>query len=162
MRKAIYKAIYDRLTAAKLGIQFFSLWNQNTEQIRQQKAFRLPAVFVEFEPILWEQRTQGCRGATARVRLHIVTGTLATPEAGGKYQDKALEHLDFLEGVEAAVQGLAGDGFNCFMLAETITDNDHEQIRRDELCYVTGITDTSGVKSRGTAISGVAPGSGPR
>jgi hypothetical protein len=112
-------------------------------------------VFVQFEPITWSQLAQGGRSAEVRVRLHIVTETLATPEVGGKYQDKALEHLDFLESVGAAMQSLAGDGFNCFMLVETITDHDHEQIRRDELCYVTRVTDLSGVKPR-TTVSGVS------
>ncbi len=160
MRKAIYKAIADRLNAAELGIGYISLWNQNTEQLRQQKAFRLPAVFIAFDPIVWSQRGQGARAADVRVRLHVVTETLATPEVGGKYQDKALEHLDFLEKVAAAMQGLAGDGFNCLMLTETITDHDHEQLRRDELCYITGATDTAGVKPR-TTISGIALAGGP-
>ncbi len=53
------------------------------------------------------------------------------------------------------MQGLAGDGFNCFTLVETITDHNHEQIRHDELCYVTRVTDLSGIKPR-TIISGVS------
>lgn len=55
MRKAIYQAICNRIIAADLGIGFISLWNNNTEALTKQKAFRLPAVFVEFEPIRWAQ-----------------------------------------------------------------------------------------------------------
>ncbi len=151
MRKAIYKAIADRLNSAKLGIRYISLWNRNTEQLREHKAFRLPAVFVQFEPILWSQLGQGARTAAVRVRLHIVTDCPVSPEIGGKYEDKALEHLDFLERVGGALQGLAGDGFNCFTLTETVTDHDHERLMRDELCYVTQVTDGSGVRPR-TAV----------
>ena len=49
MRKAIYKAVADRLKNQKVGVKFVSLWNRNTEQLSKQKAFRLPAGFVEFE-----------------------------------------------------------------------------------------------------------------
>ena len=111
MRKAIYKAVAERLKTAKIGIQYISLWNRNTEQLTKQKAFRMPAVFVEFEPIDWSQLSQGARSADIRVRLHVITETLASPEEGGRYQDRALEHLDLLERVSAAMQGLCGDGF---------------------------------------------------
>lgn len=161
MRNQIYKAIADRAAAAKLGFRYISLWNQNTEQLRQQKAFRTPALFVEFELIAWSQLGIGGRSAEVRIRLHVVTDTLATPEIGGKYEDKALAHLDFLERVAAAMQGLAGDGFNRFMLIETVTDHDHEQLRRDELRYLTRIGDLSGIKPRAT-VSGVALKTGTR
>jgi len=152
MRKAIYKAVAERLKTAKIGIQYISLWNRNTEQLTKQKAFRMPAVFVEFEPIDWSQLSQGARSADIRVRLHVITETLATPEEGGRYQDRALEHLDLLERVSAAVAGLCGDGFNCFMLVESVTDHDHERVQHDEECYVTRATDTSAVKPRTVAV----------
>ena len=146
MRKAIYKAVADRLKNQKVGVKFVSLWNRNTEQLSKQKAFRLPAVFVEFEPIEWSQLSRGARSADIRVRLHVVTETLASPEEGGKYQDRALEHLDLIERIDAEVQGLSGEGFNCFMLVESVTDHDHERVQHDEECFVTHATDTSAVK----------------
>ena len=152
MRKTIYKAICARLNAAQLGIKYISLWNRNTEQLTKQKAFKMPAVFVEFEPIDWSQLSRGARSADMRVRLHVITETLATPEEGGRYQDRALEHLDLLERVSAAVQGLCGDGFNCFMLVESVTDHDHERVRHDEECYVTRATDSSAIKPQAVAI----------
>lgn len=152
MRKAIYKAISERLKGAKTGVKHISLWNRNTDQLTKQKAFKLPAVFVEFEPIEWSQLGKGARSADLRVRLHIVTESLATPEEGGKYQDKALAHLDLIEGISGAIQGLAGDGFNCFMLVESITDHDHDRIEDNEECYVTRITDASAVKPQAVAV----------
>lgn len=154
MRKAIYKAICARLNAAQLGIKYINLWNRNTEQLTKQKAFKMPAVFVEFEPINWSQLSRGARSADVRVRLHIVTETLATAEDGGKYQDKALEHLDLIENISAKMQGLAGEGFNCFMRVESVTDHDHEQVQHDEECFVTGVTEISAVKPQ-TGIVGV-------
>ncbi len=146
MRKTIYKAIAEKLRNANTGVKYISLWNQNTEYLSKQKAFRMPAVFIEFEPIGWSQLSRGARSADIRVRLHIVTETLASPEDGGKYQDRALEHFELIERIETAIQGLSGNGFNCFMLVESITDHNHEQIRHDEECYVTRATDTSAEK----------------
>lgn len=152
MRKKIYKAIAERLRAADLGIKYISLWNRNTEQLSAQVAFEMPAVFVEFEPIQWGQMQAGARSADLRVRLHIVTSTLGTPEDGGQYQDLALEHLDLIESISAAIQGLCGDGFNCFMLVESLTDHDYMQVSDNEECYVTRITDTSAQKPRYCAV----------
>ena len=152
MRKAIYKAVADRLKNQKVGVKFVSLWNRNTEQLSKQKAFRLPAVFVEFEPIEWSQLSRGARSADIRVRLHVVTETLASPEEGGKYQDRALEHLDLIERIDAEVQGLSGEGFNCFMLVESVTDHDHERVQHDEECFVTRATDISAVKPQAVAV----------
>lgn len=155
MRNVIYKAIAGRVKAAKLAIHHIDLWNQNVDKLSENRAFRFPALFVEFEPIQWAQRGQGVRAADIRVRIHIVTKAPATPEVGGKYQDRALEHLDFLESVGGAMQGLSGEGFNGFALVETVTDHNHDGITHDELCFATHVTDTSGVKPQAT-ISGVS------
>ena len=78
MRKAIYKAVADRLKNQKVGVKFVSLWNRNTEQLSKQKAFRLPAVFVEFEPIEWSQLSRGARSAdTRRCKVSPVRGSTA-------------------------------------------------------------------------------------
>jgi hypothetical protein len=71
---------------------------------------------------------------------------------GGKYQDRALEHLDLIERIDAEVQGLSGEGFNCFMLVESVTDHDHERVQHDEECFVTHATDTSAVKPQAVAV----------
>ena len=54
--------------------------------------------------------------------------------------------------MSAAIQGLCGDGFNCFMLVESVTDHDHERVQHDEECYVTRVNDTSAVKPRTVAV----------
>lgn len=152
MRKRIYHAIAERLREAVADVRYISLWNRDTDQLTKQKAFRTPAVFVEFEPVTWSQYAQGVRSAELRVRLHIVTETLATPEHGGRYQDKALAHLELIERIGAALQGLSGEGFNGFMLVESVTDHNHGQIEDNEECYVTRITDHAGRKTQAVAL----------
>lgn len=146
MRKLIYQAICNRIIAANLGIGFISLWNNNIEALTKQKTFRLPAVFVEFEPIVWSQLSQRVRTADIGICLHIVTDSLATPEAGGVYQDQALAHLDLIERVSAAITGMPGAGFNALMLTESITDHNHETIQHHEERYTTHVSNNSAAK----------------
>jgi hypothetical protein len=146
MRKAIYLALSERLKASGLGILRISLWNNDLERITANTAFRTPAVFIEFEPIEWRQRSLGARDADVRVHLHIITRTSATPEKGGKYQTQALAHLDLADRINAVVQGFSGDGFNTFTLVGTIPDHEHDQLIHEDLIYATHVVDTSAMK----------------
>lgn len=156
MRKTIYQAICQRLKEQAPDVQYISLWNNNTAELGAQGAFLMPAVFVEFEPIRWVQLQGRARSADLRVHLHIVTETLASPEDGGQYQTQALEHLDQIERISAAVAGLSGPGFNAFMLAESTTDHDHAGIMNNDECFVTRLTDTSAVPQQAT-VAGLKP-----
>jgi hypothetical protein len=157
MRKTIYLAIVERLKAAKLGILHFGLWNNDIERLTSLKAFRTPAVLVEFEPVEWRQRSMGARDANVRIRLHVMSKTLATPEDGGKYQAQALAHIDRAEGVNAAIQGLNGDNFNGFALVGIIPDHAHETVIHEELIYTTNVVDTSAAKQYRSVSPGPAP-----
>jgi len=143
MRKIIYLAIIERLKAARLGIAHFNLWNNHIAYLEKERGYRFPALFVEFEPIEWHQQMNRIRTADLRVRLHIVTKTLATPEDKGKYQNKALEYLDLIEKINAAMQGLCGEGFNAFMLVGSEPDHDHAEILHNVEIFVTHVTDVS-------------------
>lgn len=143
MRKIIYLAIVAKLKIAKLIIQRISLWNNDLENLSPNKAFRTPAVFVEFDPIVWQQLSLGVRAADIRLLIHVVTRTLATPEDGGKYQQEALSHLDLIEGVNVALQGLSGEAFGSLTLVETIPDHSHDTLIHETLIYTTHVVDNS-------------------
>lgn len=143
MRERIYLAIIERLKAHKVGIKHFSLWNNNLTYLTKAKGFNPPALFIEFEPIYWKQLQNRSREAPLRVRLHIITKCLGTPEDGSKYQKKALEHLSLIDRVNKALTGFSGDYFNSFMLVESITDHDHEEILHNEEIFTTHVRDVS-------------------
>lgn len=155
MRKALYLAIIERLKAANLGIQHYSLWNNNIANLEQEQGYQFPAVFIEFEPIQWQQQQQRTRTAQVRVRLHVVTDTLGSPADGSAYQQQGLEHLDLLESIDAAMQGCSGSNFNAFMLVESVPDTDHENVLHNEECFVTQIRDESAVRDNVQQITGV-------
>lgn len=146
MRKTIYLALSERLKTSGLGIPHVDLWNNNLEQLTGGKAFRTPAVFVEFEPVEWHQLSMGVRAADLRLRLHIVTKTPATPEAGSKYRARSLAHIDLAESINAVVQGFAGENFSSMTLTGTVPDHNHEQLLHEELHYATHVVDDSAAR----------------
>ncbi len=148
MRKRIYLAIIAGIKAANIGIKHFDKWNENTENLAQQNGYALPAVFIEFAPIAWQQRGGGVKSATARILLHIVTETLASAADGSRNQDDALEQFDTADAVVAAAQGLSGEGFNKLQHVTTETDHNHEQIQHDIEAFSCEIADSSAAKVR--------------
>lgn len=144
MRTEMYKAICKRIEDAQVGIKHMSLWNNDTELLTEQPGYATPAVFVEFEPIVWEQRQNRVRVAEVRVWLHIVISTMAPAVHKGLFQDKALGVLDQVEKISSAIVGLSGECFNAFMLKESDTDHDHKQIQHHKECFVSCVTESSG------------------
>ncbi len=148
MRKKIYLAIAQRLKNSGLDIPHISLWNNDLgpERLGGLKAFRTPAVFVEFDPIVWKQLSMGARDSDFRLRLHIVTSTPATPETSSKYQEQALAHLDLADRVNAVIQGFAGEGFGSMVLTGTVPDHSHDKLIHEELHYLTHVVDDSAAR----------------
>ena len=155
MRTVIYKAIIKRINGANLGVKHLNLWNNTTERLTSVKAFEMPAVFVEFEPIQWRQLGNGSRSADMRVRLHVVTKTLITLEDGSKYQDQALEYIQLTENIVTAMCGLSGQGFNGFQNIESVPSHNHEQIIQEEEVFVTH-AQTKSARKKPELLTGVS------
>lgn len=144
MRKELYKAIADRLfLIASDGtmidpevkeqperlIKYVDLWNHNVEFLDQEQPWERPAVFVEFTPIQWDVIKSGREyRAKPVVNLHIVTDWKGDASSVSELQEEALEVLDFSEIIHKALQGLEGEHFNRFDLAETHTNHNHDEI----------------------------------
>lgn len=144
MRKELYKAIAGRLfLIASDGsmidpeaeeqperlIKYVDLWNHNVEFLDEEQPWARPAVFVEFTPIVWDVIKPGREYRSKPVvNLHIVTDWAGDASAGSELQDDALKVLDYSEIIHKALQGLEGEHFNRFDLAETHTNHNHEEI----------------------------------
>lgn len=116
-------------------IKAFDLWNEQVARLNGQRPFELPAVFVEFRPIVWGQSGCGSKYADIEVRLHILTATLATPNS--QFKDAALYRLHLIRAIEQAFVGFAGvtqdkrRSFGTFVHIESESDHNHEQVRED-------------------------------
>ncbi len=127
-------------------IKTLGLWNENVAQITKQRPFPIPAVFVEFRPILWRQLGRRAKCADVDVRLHIVTATLATTNS--PYEEQALYRFALMRAIEQALVGFSGtDGegrqFGTFVQSEDETDHDHEEVREDIAMWTTYCIDAS-------------------
>ncbi len=133
MRKQLYLAIIDRLKQLTddLGhrlVKHFDLWNLNVEFIELERAFEMPAVFIEFCNIEWKTLSGGVQQADVDVRLHVVTRYRGEAADGSPFQADALEHFDLLEKINKALFGLEGNGFKAFKRIGSATNHNHEEI----------------------------------
>lgn len=176
MRKTLYLALEERLKqivfvdgvptfepdadkrkGKRPVFQHFDMWNENILQLVKQRPFATPALLVEYDPIRWNYGGHKVREADILMRLHVVTATAATAEAGGRYQDKALERFDIINGVTQALLSFSFDDgvrqAGTFRQAESATDHNHEQVCDDIESWVAFCRDASGCKIPGTASS---------
>ena len=128
MRKELYEKLCKALRGVGDGmIRHIDMWNRNVEFIEQETAWERPAVFIEFEPIVWSAQVTGVRYVSeARLRLHIITDWFhaCTP---GERTGLGID-LDLPERIHEAIAGLSGDSFTDLRLAESITNHNHEEI----------------------------------
>lgn len=167
MRKTLYLALIERLGQIVLGadgptfepdarkrkgrrpvFQHFDMWNEDVLQLTKQRPFPTPALFFEFDTIRWNYNGQKVRQADIPIRLHIVTATTATAEAGGRYQVKALERFDIIDGVTQALLSFSYDDgvrqAGTFRQSESATDHNHEQVCDDIETWTTSCKDATG------------------
>ena len=129
------------------AIKTFDLWNEQVERLKEQRPFGVPAVFVEFRPIVWGQSGNGSKYADVEVRLHILTATLATPNS--PYKDAALYRLHLIRAIEQAFVGFAGvtkdktRSFGTFVHLESESDHNHGEVREDIETWKTRCYDRS-------------------
>lgn len=168
MRITLFDAISERLTqivmvdglpqfqpdagqrkGKKPVITDFDLWNENIDQLTKGRIFPTPSVMIEFDPIQWQYLGKRVRRADVIVRLHIITGTLATAEVGNKHQDKALFRFMLIRAINEALIGFCGatdrQSFGTFRYYESHTDHNHAKLRNDIECWQVACIDATGV-----------------
>ena len=136
------------------AIKMLDLWNAQVDQLTQQQPFLTPAVFVEFQPIIWSKLGRGTQRAEVQIRMHIVSATLAT--VSSQYKDQALYRLRLTKAIQAAFTGLTGpmdsDGlmFGSFVHIQSETDYNHGEICEDIETWQTLCIDASAAINDGT------------
>lgn len=138
----------EKRTGKRPVFLHFDLWNENIAQLTKQRPFPTPAVFFEFEPVRWSYAGQRVREADVVLRLHVITTTVATAEAGNRYRDKALERFDIIDALTQALLGFSyDDGIRqagTMRAYESETDHDHGEVCEDIESWVTHCRDASG------------------
>lgn len=102
MRKQLFLSLQEKLLSIKSIdntplIRFFDLWHNNINYIEQP--FDTPAVFVEFEPILWQTIPSKDQLSQLSFTLHVVSKyyNLTHSTAPSSIQSENLDFLDIPE-----------------------------------------------------------------
>jgi hypothetical protein len=128
MRKELYEAISARLMATG-AIRYVDLWNRNVEFIEQEENWERPAVFVEFDPIVWSRTKERYLRTVSTIKLHIVTDWVGSASTVSDNRDDALSVFDLPEIVRKAIEGMAErDCYYSVALIESHTNHNHEDI----------------------------------
>ena len=125
MKQELYNRLATALKQVDNGaVKHVDLWNHNIEFLEQEEGWPRPAVFIEFEPIKWNDLVPGVEyRANVRVRLHIVTDW--NPD------DDGIDHLgsfELPEKIHRELAGMDGEQFRALDLAESHTNHNHEDL----------------------------------
>lgn len=162
MRKNILKAIAGRLSRQVPEVKFIDLWNDQLSVLPTGASWPLPAVFVEFEQIDWHQMANHARTADIGVQLHVVTRivkyngvfdrrAVKTIRPDSTRIDAALDHLDLLDRINAAMQSLSGENFASFMHTSSMPGVAHGELAENVERFVTRVCDMTAVRTASVA-----------
>ena len=105
-RKTFYEDLTERLkliVSANVPVfKTIDVWNRQLDADWSGDAVKFPALFLEYLPCTWKsmgKKIQQCDDF--RVRLHVVTQTVARSKEGSLSKDKALEHFEIIDEVTA-------------------------------------------------------------
>lgn len=122
VRSELFDLIRERLASLEgTPVLHIDLWNEQVAFIEQESAWPMPAVFVEFKPIRWEQITGGqVQRAHTTIHLHIVTEWTGS--------ETMADSLTLSHRISLALEDAEGDLFRSLHLAESHTCHNHEQL----------------------------------
>ena len=161
MRKTLYldiknclKAITD--TNGVPVFKHFDLWNQQVEFIEQETPFAVPAIFIEFKPIEWQQLGFNKQHADALIRVHVVTPWFAQTADYSPLESEMLDYLDLPDLVVKALDNFAPAAGNKFMRINSITNHNHERYVESVEEYKCHVSDISAVTEFTTPVNAQA------
>lgn len=157
MKKQLYLDIKNRLKTIQDDngeqlLKHFDLWNQQVDFIEQETPFDCPAVFIEFMSHKWKTLGNRVQDTDLIVRFHIVTKWYAGTADYSPTEDQALEYLDIVDKVVAAMHGFTATGTNSFMRTQTVPNHNHERYVDNIEEYICNLRDTSAVSTNNTWI----------
>ena len=170
MRREIYRAVIAQLSritkdgvgyryvptdeelpeGAVSAIRHIDLWNHNVEFIEQEESWGRPAVFIEFSPIVWENRTKsiGDYTGTFTLHLHVVTDWSGSSSSESSFLEESLSVFSLLEAIDESVCNLLAPAVKRLRLTGSVTNHNHAELNESVERYVTRVVDTATMRSR--------------
>ena len=146
-------AIY-RLIRETAGIKHIDIYNQQYIKPAEKISWAMPAVFIEFAPIMWDGENQGMKtSSAARIRLHCVIAKISDTAnldlvAQEEIQNKALDAFNFSGQVHLAIQGKQAGNYGLFDKVGNIDDHNHKGFIVEILEYKARLTDDTAYNKR--------------
>ncbi len=149
----IYLAIADELLSdsAKdyliaLGlkpIKHVALYNNQYRYEKDENAYRLPAVFIEFPGAIYRNKGQKVDAVEDRVRVHIEQSNYADSAYNSDNRTKALEVLKTIKAINTVMLAIESSVFGAFYRVSRELDTDHGNAPVHILEYQFQYTDES-------------------
>lgn len=171
MEDIIYEALETELISAaantylsSLGlkeVKTVALFNNQYRREQEEKAYRLPAVFVEFSTATYLPQGKNTEEVQDRIRIHIEQKNFATAQSNSHNKATALEVLKYINAIHKIIASktIAGVGRPYRMGRELDTDHGNAPVHIFEygIQYLDENTDRYGDYVDTAATATVAP-----
>lgn len=109
-----FKAIKARLTSEVTDLKYFDWFNNQFEKIEEDVPFNLPAAFIEFAPIDWQQLGRLHQAAEVNFLIHVADMQLGESSSidPDLVANANLAHLELCDKIYAALQNFNGNMVN--------------------------------------------------
>lgn len=145
-KKQLYICVKDKITGGASSIKTVGLYNNQFDNEDEETPFKYPAVFCEFQPIVWEQKGKLIQQAEVTLTLHI----------GIEKYTEDLTSFDIIEEVHKTVENFSSGFFTPLHRIEERVDHNHDNIRIHQVDYLTRLTDVSAVQET-IPTTGITP-----
>jgi len=134
-------AILDTFNAIKAELETITsvktvkLFNSQIDNEERENPFSYPAVFIEFQEIIWLKRTRGVKEGETTITLHVAV------ESYKNETDSAPDVLAITNEVHVKIEGFGGGCFTELSKSAERQDIDHDNCIVWQLDYETLVTD---------------------
>jgi hypothetical protein len=104
----IYTTIANKIETDVTNIAHIDLYDSQPLRPKDEDAYDLPALFIDFKPTQWVQRGSMSRRSVMQIDIHIETNRTGTATADNTPQTqmaRGLYYLDLMKQVYKALQG---------------------------------------------------------
>lgn len=134
--KLFYQSLKAMLSAKLPEVNHINKWNDQLLNLEDETPFDRPAIFIEIEPIQWENTTKKTKKGAVSIILHIVTDCYNT------FEDdvETLEALDLMDKTTGVMEANKISYCTPFINTTTMPDNNHGNLIENKVIFTTEYT----------------------
>lgn len=129
--KQYYQNLKAQLTTKLPTIAHINLWNEQITNLDDEAPFLRPAIFVEIEPLVWEQINKTTKRATVNLTLHVVSDCYDTHAD----DTDAMQALDLTDLATEAMETSKLPNSTLFNQTQSVIDNNHGNLIINQISF---------------------------